>query len=120
MISPDREARAALAGFLCGLGSFIASVLASLNFSAGLFLTFFVSSGAEPGLSIGEVVLLLIVAFPVALVGLVLSVRGRHSTSRRRLARAGMIFSFLALVPFLVVLVVVSLTWTYCSIHSCI
>jgi ABC-type sulfate transport system permease component len=118
--SPDRDASVALAGFLCGLCSFIASAVASLNFIAGLFLTFIGRSGAEPGLSIGEVVVLLIAAFPVALVGLILSVRGRHSSSRRRLARSGMIFSCLALVPFFVAVVALSLTVSYCSMHSCI
>jgi hypothetical protein len=118
--APDPVARLALAGFLCGLGSFIASMLASLNVIAGLFLTFFVSSGAEPGLSLSEVLLLLIAAFPVALVGLILSVRGRHSTTRHRLARAGIIFSCIALLPFVVAIVVVFQTLSYCSIHSCI
>jgi hypothetical protein len=120
--SPDRGARLALSGFLWGLVGCIVSMLASLNFLAGLFLyNFFVThqGGIQP-LSISEVLLLLVVAFPAAVVGLILSVRGRHSTSRRRLARAGMIFSFIALIPFVVALVVLTITFSYCSMHSCI
>jgi hypothetical protein len=120
MITPDRDASVALAGFLCGLSSFIISAPASLSYIGGMFLIFFGSGGAERGLSLGEVVVLLLAAFPVALVGLILSVRGRHSNSRRRLARAGMILSSLALLPFFVALVVLSLTLAYCSMRACL
>lgn len=105
---PDRGAGLALAGFLCSLTSLIAAVL------AGIF-----ASGAVAGLTSGEGVLLLVAAFPVALVGLILSVLGRHSTSRRGLAIAGAVLSPIFLVFLFVAVLVIYLSWTSCS-PSCL
>ena len=94
---PDRGAGVALAGFLCGLVSFSALVVGVL-----------VISGRVPGVTgdaLGAGVVLVVAEFPVALVGLILSIRGRHSTSRRRLASAGWLLSVLALVPSLLYIV---------------
>jgi hypothetical protein len=78
----DWGAGLAIAGFLCGLGSIIALILA-----------FIFGVGAVPGFSSSEGALLLVATFPVALVGIILSYLGRQSTSRRGLASAGMILS---------------------------
>ena len=64
--------------------------------------------------------LLLVVAFPAALIGLTRCVRALHSQSHRQLARAGIVFSVLALLPLLVAVVVLSMTAAYCSTHQCI
>jgi hypothetical protein len=64
-------------------------------------------------------VFLIVGALPVALVGLILSFLGRHSTSRRWLAVAGVAFSVLALVPFVVLLVVLAQLYSYCHTHGC-
>jgi hypothetical protein len=71
------------------------------------------------GLSSGEEVLLILGAAPLALAGLALSFRGRRSSSRRRLAIAGMILSLVALVPFAWLLVAIYELTSYCSAHSC-
>ena len=111
---PDRGAGLALAGFLCGLISFIVVMAAFLSYyiaaryvtSAALrFLTLYVS--------------LILAAFPVALAGLILSFRGRHSRARRRLAIVGMALSLLAMVPFVYQVVAIILGAVYCSSHQC-
>jgi hypothetical protein len=119
----DPGARLALGGFLWGLCGFIVSMFASLNFLAELFLPNYLvthQGGVQP-LSIGVVAseLGLLAAFLAAVAGLSRSVRGRHSASRRRLARAGMLFSCLALLPFGVALVVLTVTASYCSAQLC-
>ena len=107
---PDRGAGPALAGFLCGLVSFSALVVGVL-----------VIGGAVPGVTgdaIGAGVVLIVAAFPVALVGLILSIRGRHSLSRRWLAIAGMVLSVLVLVLSLLVTVWLAAfwaSWSNCS-----
>lgn len=126
---PDRRAGVARAGFVCGLISASASLLAGLNFLAQYLLIFnyrlhifadnHFPGGTQPGLTSGEVVLLILAAFPVALVGLSLSILGRRSTSRRRLARAGIILSLIALIPFCILVVVLYMLFSYCSAHSC-
>lgn len=108
MAQPDRGARLALAVFLCGLISLLAAILGSL-FGLNTVLAF----------SSGEGVLLILGAVPVALVGLFLSFWGLHSRARRRLAMTGMALSFLALVPFGVLLVVFYEFMSYCSAHQC-
>jgi hypothetical protein len=71
------------------------------------------------GFSGGEGVWLITGVVPVALVGLMLSVRGRHSSSRRWLVIAGVVLSVLALVPFLVSMGVLIVFYLYCSAHLC-
>jgi hypothetical protein len=99
-------------------------MFASLFFIASELATMFVNPPI-PGLTYNEIVssgeelLLLIAAFPVALVGLMLSIAGRHSTSRRRLALAGTVLSFIAILPLFVALLVVYLSWSRCS-PSCL
>lgn len=126
-IVPDRSARLALTGFLCGLVSFVASMLASFNYFANQLLRNNIQlvhdnilSTIRPSMSEGEVVLLLMAAFPVALVGLILGVQGRHATSRRWLALTGMIFSVITLIAFSYALVELYLAWSPCFTHSCI
>jgi hypothetical protein len=91
MAQPDRGARLALAGFLCGLASLIAAMLGSLS----LFVLNTISAFSNGGV----LVFLIPAAVPVALVGLILSYWGLHSRARRRLAMTGMALSFIALVP---------------------
>jgi hypothetical protein len=93
MAQPDTGARLALAGFLCGLASLIAAMLGSLSL-------FYDGQNTISAFSSGEGVLLILAAVPVALVGLILSLWGRHSRARRRLAMTGVALSFIALVPF--------------------
>ena len=105
-----------------GLGSCIVSLVAALNFLAGLFFyTYFAThqSGVQP-LSASVILLLALIALPAAVAGLVLSLGGHHSPARRGLARAGIIFSLMGLLPFLVALVVLSVTAAYCSTHLCL
>jgi hypothetical protein len=64
-------------------------------------------------------VLLIIGTLPVALAGLLLSFFQRRSTSRRWLAIAGMLFSVLAVVPFVVLSVALAQLYSYCHAHSC-
>lgn len=116
---PDGWAGVALAGFVCGVVSFIASMLAGLDYVVAIAAIRYSPGAATPGLSSGEVVLLIVGSFPLALVGLVLSMMGRRSTSRRRLAIAGTVLSLIALVPFAVLAVVLFEFVTYCSAHSC-
>ncbi|HLJ81905.1 MAG TPA: hypothetical protein VKT52_10495 [Ktedonobacterales bacterium] len=96
------------AGFVCGLISLTAALL------GGLF-----ASGVVSDLTSGEGMLLLVGALPVALVGLLLSGAGYSSTSRRRLARAGIAFSLIVVSLFLLALLVVYLSWSACQ-PSCI
>jgi hypothetical protein len=108
LASSDQGSGKAFAGFLCGLGSLSAALL------AGLFI-----SGALPGRSISEGLLLLIATIPLALIGFGLSVRGRHSRSRRRLALAGIILSCVPLTFFAIAALAVILGWTLCA-PSCL
>lgn len=109
---PDRGARLALAGFLCGLTSLFATML-------GIFPPLFFAYNAVPGHIGGERGLLILAACPVALAGLILSVQGRHSMSRRRLAIAELVLSVLALVFVLLFTVVRAAFYLQCSTHSC-
>jgi hypothetical protein len=111
MLTDDRSDRAAglaVAGFVCGLLSVMASLLAAL-----------LASGALPGGTSGEGLLVLIAAGAVAFVGLPLSFLGRHSTSRRRWALPGMVFSALTLILLALVLVMTYLSWSTCA-NSCV
>jgi hypothetical protein len=107
MTPPDRGRGQALAGLWCGLGAFIAAVLAAF---AGVSAT----SGVF-GMTSGEGVLLAIAALPLALVGVVLSIWGWKSTSRRSLAIAGLVFSLLFIVIFCLGAAVIDVSWSLCS-----
>jgi len=110
-----RDVRGGLAraGYICGLISGVVTVFAALNFLVPLLFYSVVQN--LPLLSSSEVVLLLIAMVPVALIGLVLSVRGWRSTTRHRQAVAGVALSAFALVPFLVAVVVIYISWTACQ-----
>ncbi len=111
----DWRAGVARAGFLCGLISAIVTVLAAFSFLFSLF--FYPLSQELPVLSSGEVVLLLIAMTPVALIGLVLSASGWRSTTRHRQAVAGVALSAFALVPFVIAVLVIAISWTACQPH---
>ncbi|HEX5441941.1 MAG TPA: hypothetical protein VFW76_13715 [Ktedonobacterales bacterium] len=113
---PQRDpcASAALAGFLCGLASCAASLFAAAIFALSL-LTTFMGRGQGPGPSLSVLLLLLIAACPVALVGLILSIAGWRSVSRHGRARAGAILSFIALLPFILAIVIVIVSWSRCA-----
>lgn len=110
----DRGAGAALVGFVCGLASCAASLLAAAIFALWLFTTF-TGRGQGSGPSLSVLLLLLIAACPVALVGLILSIAGWRSVTRRRMARAGVIFSIIALLPFILAIAIVILSWSRCA-----
>jgi hypothetical protein len=98
----------ALAGFVCGLASVGAALLAGL-----------LAVAAIPGGSSGEALLLLLGMVPVAVAGLALSIRGRHAPTRRGLARAGIALSATPLGLFALVAVLVILSWVRCA-PSCV
>jgi hypothetical protein len=104
MPPPDQGRGLALAGFWCGLGAFIASVLAGISATSGV-----------PGMSSGEGLLLAIAALPLALAGVILSFLGRKSTSRRGLAIAGLVFSLLFIGLFCLGAAVIEVSWSLCS-----
>ena len=108
---PDPRSRVALAGFLCSLGVIAASTL-----------TVFAAYDAVPGMSSGEGVLLAIALFPLALVGTVLSVLGRTSTSRRGLAIAGLLFCLVYFVLLVLGAIVLYMLWSACArqVDGCI
>jgi hypothetical protein len=110
----DRGAGAALAGFVCGLASCAASLLAAAIFALSMVSTF-AGRGQGPGPSLSVLLLLLIAACPVALVGLILAIAGWRSVTRRRMARAGVILSFIALLPFILAIVIVVIGWARCA-----
>lgn len=103
---PTRGDRLALAGFVCGLVSLGAGLLAGL-----------LAIQAIPDGSSGEALLLLIAMVPVEVVGLALSILGRHAPSRRGLARAGMVLTATPLVLFVLVVILVILSWVRCAPH---
>lgn len=105
MPQPDRGASQALAGFLCGLASFIAVML-------GIYRVLFVYNHI-PGFIGGEGGLLILAACPVALAGLILFVRGRQSMSRLGLAIAGLVLSALALGFILLFTVLLAALYAY-------
>ena len=88
---PDPKGRVALAGFVCGLGVLTATALAGGAIYERV-----------PGTSSGEGALLAMATFPLAVRGMVLSVRGRTSSSQRGLAIVGLFCCFMYF--FLVVL----------------
>lgn len=94
----------ARAGFLCGLTSLAIALV------AGVF-----ASGAVPGLTSGEGMLLLLASLPVALAGLLLSALGLRTPARRRQALTGITVSLLALLPFLLGVLVIYLSWSRCQ-----
>lgn len=110
--SGDRNAGLARSGFVFGLISAVITLFASLNFLFSLF--FYDVSLRLPVLSSGEVVLLLIAMTPVAMIGMTLSVSGWRSITRHRQAVAGVAFSAFALVPFLLAVLVIIISWTAC------
>jgi hypothetical protein len=110
----DQGAGAALVGFVCGLASCAASLFAAAIFALSLFTTF-TGRGQGPGPSLSVLLLLLIAACLVALVGLILSIAGWRSVSRRRMAPARAICSFIALLPFILAIVIVIIGWARCA-----
>ena len=107
---PGPRSGLARAGFICGLISFLAGLLAAL-------LTF----GYIPGGSSGEAMLLLIfIVLPLSLVGLVLLFSGRRSASKRGLVSAGIAVAAVALLGTCFVLVAVAIAWSSCFSHPCI
>ena len=114
---PDHGAGLALAGFICGGSACIVGLCYALNYIALVRVPGL--AGSEAGVGVWLVVLLLLVSGPGALVGLVLSFQGRHSTSRAWLARLGVLLSTVAALPFIVLLVAFYNVATYCSAHAC-
>ena len=101
---PDPARRLALAGFVCGLGVLAATALAVLAiYDQG------------PVMSNGEGALLASATFPLAVLGSVLSVRGRTSASRRGLAIAGMLCCLVYFVLVVLEAVVLSLLGAACA-----
>jgi hypothetical protein len=98
----------ALAGFVCGLVSVGASLLAGL-----------LAIEAIPGGSSGEALLLLLGMVPVEVAGFALSIWGCHAPSRRGLARTGIVLSATPLVLFVLVVFLVILSWVRCA-PSCV
>jgi hypothetical protein len=98
----------ARAGFVCGLVSFSAALIAGL-----------LASGVVPGGTSGEGMLLLIAATLVALVGLLASAAGLRSRSRRQMAIAGMILALIPMAFLALALLVIYLSWSRCA-PSCI
>lgn len=86
---PDRYARVAVAGLICGLTSLIPALLL-----LGAIFGFHTLSG----LSLGADELLIGGAFLLALIGLLVSVQARYSTSRRWLAIVGAVLCALVAV----------------------
>jgi MFS family permease len=115
----DRGAGFALAGFLCGLASFGASVVGSVFLVTGAYggprLT---APDLSPDDRLWVIVFAFVFGLPVALGALVggfLCDLGSYSTSRRRLAKVGMVLCALTLVPFIVTIgLFVKLVW-YCN-----
>jgi hypothetical protein len=120
----DRGAGPALAGFLCALVSFVASLVAvvlasgtSLVGNAPLLRRIGpalqrLHDAAVPGATSGEGMLLFTAAFLIAVVGFSLSLGGRRSPSRRQLAVSGMLLSSLVVVCFCLVLVILYVGWS--------
>jgi hypothetical protein len=78
-------------------------------------LAVFAAYDAVPGMSSGEAVLLAIALFPLALVGTVLSVWGRTSSTRRGLAIAGMLFCLVYFVLLVLGAIVLYIGWSACA-----
>jgi hypothetical protein len=118
----------AIAGFVCGLVSFLVSLAFSVNY---VVLVYQIENyGQEVGLPRVEtqlwggifpvvVVALQLATVPVGLVGVVLGVLGWRSLSRRWLARTGVLLSILALVPAAVLITAFIVIIHDCSLNSC-
>ena len=121
---PDRGATPAIAGFLCSLVSFGASLAAMVL--AGYQVPFgntpllwrlvpvlqWLHDVLVPDTTSGEAMLLFTAAFPVALVGFGLSLLGRHSSSQRWLAISGMLLSSIVVLCFIVIVVILYIGWS--------
>lgn len=102
----DHGAGKALAGLICA----VASILATLTGAA-------FAAGFVPDRTSGEGLLVMLGAFVLALVGLFLSLAGRHSTSRRRHAVTGIVLSCIGLAPFVLAITVTAIGWIRCAPH---
>ena len=125
----SNRGRIAVAGFVCGLVSFVISLAFSVNFVLvyQIFLSYRQSGGLGDvetrlwGGNFGFVVVgLQLATIPLGLAGVVLGVLGWRALSRRRLARSGVALSILALIPSALLITVIFIVLHDCSVNSCI